>query len=139
MNKLTGKNRGQGLVEYALLLTLVAVIVIGILTLMGPQIGNVFSQVTASLGGVSQGNQQANQNNNAQILNATALSDGHGTVTVTITLSENANITVTDQDSGTSVSGYCNTPCQVSLNGLPDSGNLIITAPGNSVTIHYDD
>lgn len=39
------KQRGQGLVEYALILVLVAVIVIGILTLLGPQIGNIFSRL----------------------------------------------------------------------------------------------
>lgn len=38
---------GQGLVEYALILVLVAVIVIGILTILGPSIGNVFSKVIA--------------------------------------------------------------------------------------------
>lgn len=37
----------QGLVEYALILVLVAVIVIGILTLLGPQIGNIFSRLVA--------------------------------------------------------------------------------------------
>ena len=41
---------GQGLVEYALVLVLVAVVVIAILTLLGPQIGNVFSRVTNGLG-----------------------------------------------------------------------------------------
>lgn len=40
---------GQGLVEYALILMLVALVVIAILTLLGPQIGNVFSQVTNML------------------------------------------------------------------------------------------
>ena len=37
----------QGLVEYALILVLVAVVIIGILTLLGPQIGNIFSQLVA--------------------------------------------------------------------------------------------
>jgi pilus assembly protein Flp/PilA len=41
---------GQGLVEYALVLVLVAVVVIAILTLLGPQIGNVFSRITNALG-----------------------------------------------------------------------------------------
>jgi pilus assembly protein Flp/PilA len=36
---------GQGLVEYALILVLVAVVVIAILTLLGPAIGDVFSQI----------------------------------------------------------------------------------------------
>ena len=37
--------KGQGLVEYALILVLVAVVVIAILTLLGPAIGNVFSTI----------------------------------------------------------------------------------------------
>jgi pilus assembly protein Flp/PilA len=37
---------GQGLVEYALILVLVAIVAIAILAILGPQIGNVFSQVT---------------------------------------------------------------------------------------------
>ena len=42
---------GQGLVEYALILVLVAIVVIAILALLGPQIGNVFSRITNALGG----------------------------------------------------------------------------------------
>lgn len=38
-------NKGQGLVEYALILVLVAVVVIVVLALLGPAIGNVFSNV----------------------------------------------------------------------------------------------
>ena len=45
------REEGQGLVEYALVLVLVAVVVIAILTLLGPQIGVVFSQITNTLGG----------------------------------------------------------------------------------------
>lgn len=36
---------GQGLVEYALILILVAVVVVIILALLGPAVGNMFSQV----------------------------------------------------------------------------------------------
>ena len=42
---------GQGLVEYAFILLLVALVVIAVLLLLGPQIGNVFSQVIAGLQG----------------------------------------------------------------------------------------
>jgi pilus assembly protein Flp/PilA len=42
--------QGQGLVEYALILVLVAIVVIAILLLVGPQIANIFSQVTNGLG-----------------------------------------------------------------------------------------
>lgn len=39
------REEGQGLVEYALILVLVAIVVIAILALLGPRIGNVFSQI----------------------------------------------------------------------------------------------
>jgi pilus assembly protein Flp/PilA len=39
------QEQGQGLVEYALILVLVAVVVIVILTLLGPAIGNIFSNI----------------------------------------------------------------------------------------------
>ena len=41
--------KGQGLVEYALILVLVAVVVIAILLVLGPVVGNVFSNVVANL------------------------------------------------------------------------------------------
>jgi pilus assembly protein Flp/PilA len=43
------KEKGQGLVEYALILVLIAVVVIAILVVLGPQIGNVFSKINASM------------------------------------------------------------------------------------------
>ncbi len=46
------KEKGQGLVEYALILVLVAIVVIAVLTIMGPMIGNVFSTINDSLSGV---------------------------------------------------------------------------------------
>ncbi len=45
------REKGQGLVEYALILVLVAIVVIAILVLLGPQIANIFSQITSGLGG----------------------------------------------------------------------------------------
>ncbi len=46
------KEKGQGLVEYALILVLVAIVVIAALMILGPIIGNVFSKVNSSLGSV---------------------------------------------------------------------------------------
>jgi pilus assembly protein Flp/PilA len=46
------KEKGQGLVEYALILALVAIVVIAALMVLGPVIGNVFSKVNSSLSGV---------------------------------------------------------------------------------------
>jgi|APSaa5957512622_1039677.scaffolds.fasta_scaffold02908_2 pilus assembly protein Flp/PilA len=43
------KEKGQGLVEYALILVLVAVVVIAALTLLGPSISNIFTSINNSL------------------------------------------------------------------------------------------
>lgn len=43
------QERGQGLVEYGLIIFLVAIVIIAILVLLGPQIGSIFSQVTGSI------------------------------------------------------------------------------------------
>jgi pilus assembly protein Flp/PilA len=43
------KEKGQGLVEYALILVLVAVVVIVILALLGPAIGNIFSNIVTMI------------------------------------------------------------------------------------------
>ena len=43
------KEKGQGLVEYALILVLVAIVVIVILAILGPAIGDVFSDIINGL------------------------------------------------------------------------------------------
>ena len=43
------RQEGQGLVEYALILVLVAIVVIAILLVLGPAIGNVFSRIVGNL------------------------------------------------------------------------------------------
>jgi pilus assembly protein Flp/PilA len=40
---------GQGLVEYALILVLVSIVVLAILILVGPALGNVYSNVMTNL------------------------------------------------------------------------------------------
>ena len=43
------RQEGQGLVEYALILVLVALVVIVILAVLGPAIGNTFSQIVNNI------------------------------------------------------------------------------------------
>ena len=45
------REEGQGLVEYALILVLVAIVVIAILTILGPQVVLVFARVAGGLRG----------------------------------------------------------------------------------------
>ena len=43
------KEEGQGLVEYALILVLIAIVVIGILSMLGTRVSTVFSNVNSGL------------------------------------------------------------------------------------------
>jgi len=44
------EEKGQGMVEYALILVLIAIVVIVILTVVGHQVNNVFSNISSALG-----------------------------------------------------------------------------------------
>jgi pilus assembly protein Flp/PilA len=43
------KEWGQGLVEYAIILSFVALVVIAVVRLLGPKIGNSFSRINNSM------------------------------------------------------------------------------------------
>jgi pilus assembly protein Flp/PilA len=49
MSLLFAKENGQGLLEYGLILVLVAVVVIAAITVLGPVIGNLFTKVNSSI------------------------------------------------------------------------------------------
>ncbi len=44
-----GEERGQGLVEYGMLIMLIAVVLIGVLMVLGGPIGAVYSSITTSV------------------------------------------------------------------------------------------
>jgi pilus assembly protein Flp/PilA len=43
------REEGQGLVEYALILVLIAIVVLVILGILGDQVSTIFSQITSGL------------------------------------------------------------------------------------------
>jgi pilus assembly protein Flp/PilA len=49
--RLRAFQRGQGLVEYALILVLVAIVVIGVLSTMGTRIQAAFQHIVGAMGG----------------------------------------------------------------------------------------
>jgi pilus assembly protein Flp/PilA len=49
LRSLFAKEAGQGLVEYALILVLIAIVVIGILTVLGGKVSQVFSSINSGL------------------------------------------------------------------------------------------
>ena len=49
LRRFFAKEDGQGLVEYALILVLIAIVVIGILTVLGGKVSQVFSSINSGL------------------------------------------------------------------------------------------
>jgi pilus assembly protein Flp/PilA len=49
LDKLRTREEGQALVEYALLLALIAVVSIAVLTLLGTKVSHIFSRISSSL------------------------------------------------------------------------------------------
>ena len=47
------EEKGQGLIEYALIILLIAIVVIAALTLLGPEIQSVYCSIYAGLGGTA--------------------------------------------------------------------------------------
>ncbi|HLF74301.1 MAG TPA: pilus assembly protein [Anaerolineales bacterium] len=43
------KEKAQGLVEYAIIISFVAIVVIAVVRLLGPEIGNTFSSMNSSI------------------------------------------------------------------------------------------
>lgn len=43
------QEKGQGLVEYAIIIALIAIVVIAVMTLLGKKVNNTFSQITSML------------------------------------------------------------------------------------------
>ncbi len=45
------RQEGQGLTEYALILTLVVLVLVAIVGILGPEIGNMYSRITNGIEG----------------------------------------------------------------------------------------
>jgi pilus assembly protein Flp/PilA len=146
------KEEGQGLVEYALLLVLVAVVIIVILALMGRTLTTVYAQVLAGLNGQTldgAGTEYVVTGVGAQVSGAAPFC----TVAIsgTVIVFEDgqlagAGIGVNGSaswsgGSGGSVSGSTDGNGTASVSGASGSGNCsgsaTITVGGNSKTVSY--
>ncbi len=45
------REKGQGLVEYAIILAFVAIVVIAVMSLLGPKLGNTYSTINSEIPG----------------------------------------------------------------------------------------
>lgn len=123
MFKKLSRERGQGLVEYALILVLVAIVVIGVLLILGPAIGNVFREIKDSLlaGGGGGGG--------SIITGVSASRNLSGTLTVTVSVSESTTVTLSGDASG---SGSCSSTCTFTRSGAPLHGSVTASASDGS-------
>lgn len=113
------REKGQGLVEYALLIVLIAMVVLGILTLLGPQISGAYGRIISALGGGVITNVRVNG------------VDPGGTgyvVKLTVSVSEATSVTASSGSSSNPVS--CSPPsCEVWISGVPSAhGSFTVTA-----------
>lgn len=147
MKRLLTREKGQGLVEYALILVLVAIVVIAILLLLGPVVGNVFSKVVTVLqevGGVGGGSLQFSiQDFNTaafagcvikvSVLKVAVTEDGlpapAGTsVSATVTLSNGDSATLSGSTDASGIAQWNDEPVGTDCS----SGTATATVPGDS-------
>jgi pilus assembly protein Flp/PilA len=134
-NLYNNDERGQGLVEYALILVLVAVVVIAVLLNLGPVVGDVFSKVNQALSMSG-----SSSTNVITGVTATRTGGGHGNdVVVSITVSMDSSVTISDSQSGQTQTATCNSSCSVTLTGVgAAAGTVTVTAAeGGTQTSGY--
>lgn len=122
--------QGQGLSEYALVLSLVAIVVIAVLALLGPQVGNVFGRVNYALGYRAP----------SPLISLTASRTGMegNDVTTTLNVSVAANVTLTDSQSGQSQSVSCSNSCLVTFLAAGHlAGTITSTTGEHSLSAGY--
>ena len=123
MKKIPTREKGQGLVEYALILVLVAIVVIAILLLLGPVVGNVFSNVAVVLQEAGGGG------GSGAITNVTASWDFFGTLLrVTAYVSEATTVSLSGDASHSGKT--CSNSCQFTFWwwSVPHHGTVTATA-----------
>lgn len=123
--------QGQGLAEYALILSLVAIVVVSILGLMGPQINNVYEQVFDVL--------IYRPLNPLVVMNANRTGNGSGNdVIASLAVYGELNVTITDSQSGQSKSVLCSGFCEVTLVAVGHlAGTVTATSEEHSLSDDY--
>lgn len=138
------QQRGQGLTEYGLILVLVAIVVVAILTILGPQVGGIFSEIVTSLDGattnVNNGGGGAPPPAGAMITSASLQTRVGDVVTLNVVVDTDTTITLTDNQGGPASTHSCTAgvTCTPSITvGGSGSGTITVSAPGNSQGVFY--
>lgn len=124
----TRKQKGQGLVEYAIIIALVALAVVAVLALFGPQVMSLYDGALTRLFP-------------GPIAGASAARSGGGTgndISITVTISGTLPVTVTDSQSGQTQTASCSSSCVFTFSGVGSlSGQLKITTTGGTYFASY--
>ncbi len=133
ITKLFPREEGQGLVEYALILVLIAVVVIAILLLLGPAVSQVYCRVASALQPGSCG---------AIISYEPPKVNGSSLHVKNITVNKNATVTVTitDQDLGDVTKSQACTPSScsnITFGSISSGSGVISTDMGDHIAFSY--
>lgn len=130
LNKFSiSQEEGQGLVEYALILVLVAVVVIAILLTVGPAVAQVYCKIANSL--------QAGSCVSGGVITASNASVAMGNLTVGVTVSQNATVTV-NVPGKSAQSQACTGSCSFTFNSVSSGGTGTITSSaGDNISFSY--
>jgi pilus assembly protein Flp/PilA len=132
MKKILARKKGQGLVEYALIIVLVAIVVIVALQLLGPIIGNVFTDISDAL---QAGGGGGGGGGGSGVITGANATYGLGQLTVSVAVSTSTNVSIGGSVSG---GGPCSGSCQFTFPGAPGSGSATITAAaGGQTTVSW--
>lgn len=127
----TSQEEGQGLVEYALILVLVAVVVIAILLTLGPAVAKVYCRIANSL--------QAGSCVMDGVITNYATSHPGSNVLVNVTVSQNATITVNVPGKTPQSQSCTSSSCpQFTFTGVSGGGTGTITSSaGDNISFSY--
>ncbi len=139
MNRFCSEKRpsekGQGLVEYALILVLVSVVVLAVLLISGPTLGNVFTEVVSAIDNPGGGGGGGGEEDVVSITTAAysagnlhldATSDGGYDPGVTLTASPGGVMTQAGGHYHRNISIVC--PCTVTVTSS-EGGSSIVNVP----------
>lgn len=110
LKKVLKREKGQGLVEYALILVLIAIVVIAILALLGPSVGEIYSNVLCAI--------EAGGNNTITSVLAT---EAGGQLTVVVEVSSSTTVDLSGSVTG---SRSCSSSCTFSFGSYPEHGSV---------------
>lgn len=123
---------GQGLIEYVLVLALIALVGVAVLTVFGHQL-SLFTDKVLMLVGVMGGSSVSS-------VRAERSDGGSGDdVIVKVATLQEITITIADSQSGQSVSLSCNSSCQSTLAGVgANAGTITVTdEDGRAISVTY--